>query len=1092
MRPRQMPGSRDTGQVMLQRTIERPSRSAWPAARPAAPPWPSVEATQQRRLERDDVVELPCLRPNCRQPIRLLRREEADLFGEDAEPFGRNDPKTVQRLLSKRACPRRHDTDTRRNAESEEKLLDVAGQRGRRRRERRISVFRDGSIRGEESTYDAPGKVGSCREGDLGQAYFVRGRLVDANGSEPGDQRRRVVEEVVRPVIGLRLANRGDAEQPGAAVRQAGGNVRLRPADGQDQAPSSAPVHRESAVAEKIPDEFAQLDRRTFGQANGRRIEVWANVKGREREVGRGKIRPLLKRNPVADLDVLQRLPHIPAFLVDHAHAVLWRRTQRVPVGGPNTTDRPHPVVIELVGLFQAFVSGHEERASMRMPAIGWRVRGTERAYLDDATSGRDSRLRNHATALFNGLRRAVEDAEERDGAGGATTGGRDEVVLRAQTREREPRPAAAVMTDESIRQIRVLLGHRQIVHTLCSGFADAGDANEEEVFQGERAEELRNRLADVEGGLDTLARQLPRLTHPIQQIIEPDLRYASYGLRQSVVPGAQPAPLARDLFAAHEECRIIDGRQARRLPFAEKPDLLAKRAESGLRTDRDLPAPVTRRRSVGPTMRGNTERQHQDLQLFTEVSRAGRQGDVPVLADAAVSGEEPTDEAARHLFRTPKHDVRNPCLARKQFEDAEGAEPFFDLHAQDADLEGVVPPVRADCDQLLEEGEAEAPNTIDDVLVRGADRDANAVAMVPTVADVQPDQLPQLRRHLPRESLRARRKAGRVSPALGDVHELGKLRRTAEPTARLHHQPGALGQLGDRAPPVQAIFGNGQEAVLRCSRHRIAAIRHHVEDRLLAVVVTLGDVERPLVRHHGAARRHVAEPDQAVALHERVPSQTLMDDRRRLHGVEDLFHGIADGKDVTSRVLKPVALARVHERWRVRQELAVHHHVVEGFRDLAHRCRGAAVPRLARRNGHRHPPAHFLRRLRDLTVFPAEITLPEDTQRGLGPLADLGRTRFGQHRRLPPLKRFRRPAVPAAGDDSPRGGSPLRQLYLVVGGNLAAESRAVKEKGVHHSSTMNSQATHRVQDGADRRLVRCSWYSRAGRAPKEATRAYR
>src|SRR5712691_11853111 len=97
MRPRQMPGSRDTGQVMLQRTIERPSRSAWPAARPAAPPRPSVEATQQRRLERDDVVELPCLRPNCRQPIRLLRREEADLFGEDAEPFGRNDPKTVQR-----------------------------------------------------------------------------------------------------------------------------------------------------------------------------------------------------------------------------------------------------------------------------------------------------------------------------------------------------------------------------------------------------------------------------------------------------------------------------------------------------------------------------------------------------------------------------------------------------------------------------------------------------------------------------------------------------------------------------------------------------------------------------------------------------------------------------------------------------------------------------------------------------------------------------------------------------------------------------------------------------------------------------------
>ena len=35
---------------------------------------------------------------------------------------------------------------------------------------------------------------------------------------------------------------------------------------------------------------------------------------------------------------------------------------------------------------------------------------------------------------------------------------------------------------------------------------------------------------------------------------------------------------------------------------------------------------------------------------------------------------------------------------------------------------------------------------------------------------------------------MRARDEAGRVSTLFALVHELGKLRRTAEPTARLHH----------------------------------------------------------------------------------------------------------------------------------------------------------------------------------------------------------------------------------------------------------------------------------------------------------------
>src|SRR5439155_22017756 len=150
------------------------------------------------------------------------------------------------------------------------------------------------------------------------------------------------------------------------------------------------------------------------------------------------------------------------------------------------------------------------------------------------------------------------------------------------------------------------------------------------------------NRPSDSEGSLDALARQLPRLTHPIQQVIEPDLCDVPQRLSQSVVPGPQSAPLAWNLFPAHEKRRLIDGRQARRLALGEKADLLAKRAEPGLRTDRDLPTPVPRRRGVGAAMSGDSESEQQDLELFTETLRAGRQRDVSVFADAAVSREQP------------------------------------------------------------------------------------------------------------------------------------------------------------------------------------------------------------------------------------------------------------------------------------------------------------------------------------------------------------------------------------------------------------------------------------------------------------------
>src|SRR5207244_7707166 len=109
-------------------------------------------------------------------------------------------------------------------------------------------------------------------------------------------------------------------------------------------------------------------------------------------------------------------------------------------------------------------------------------------------------------------------------------------------------------------------------------------------------------------------------------------------------------------------------------------------------------------------------------------------------------------------------------------------------------------------------------------------------------------------------------------------------------------------------------------------------------------------------------------------------------------------LHRVADGTQIAGRVLQAVALARVHQGRRVRNEVAFHHHVVEGLRALPNRRLAAAVSALARGDRDRDPPAHFLRRLDDLSVFPKEVALAENAQGRLGPLADFGGTDLRQH----------------------------------------------------------------------------------------------
>src|SRR5207253_8962737 len=77
-------------------------------------------------------------------------------------------------------------------------------------------------------------------------------------------------------------------------------------------------------------------------------------------------------------------------------------------------------------------------------------------------------------------------------------------------------------------------------------------------------------------------------------------------------------------------------------------------------------------------------------------------------------------------------------------------------------------------------------------------------------------------------------------------------------------------------------------------------------------------------------------------------------------------------------------------------------HHLVEGGGDLTDRRPAASVSGLARGNGQGDPPAHLLRRLGHLAAFAREVALPEHSQGGFGPFANLCGAGFSQHANPP------------------------------------------------------------------------------------------
>src|SRR5207302_1073912 len=145
----------------------------------------------------------------------------------------------------------------------------------------------------------------------------------------------------------------------------------------------------------------------------------------------------------------------------------------------------------------------------------------------------------------------------------------------------------------------------------------------------------------------------------------------------------------------------------------------------------------------------------------------------------------------------------------------------------------------------------------------------------------------------------------------------------------------------------------------------------------------------------------------------------------------------------------------------RVRDEVAVDHHVVEGLGDLPNRGPAPTVAPLARRNRDRHTPAHFLRRFDHLAVLAKQITLAQHAQGRLGPLTNFGGAGL-QHTGAPPIS-------------SGRGESNTLHLALVKQKHVHRPFRP-GPRLIHRSSTLwmtaVSRGTRPIYAGREERVI--------------------
>src|SRR5919204_2313972 len=94
----------------------------------------------------------------------------------------------------------------------------------------------------------------------------------------------------------------------------------------------------------------------------------------------------LLQHDPIALLQLPKATPDIAAALVDHAHTMLERSSQLVPVARADPPDGSDAVIVELIRHLLACVRRNFERAAVGMPRVGRSVQRPEFPNGNDAT----------------------------------------------------------------------------------------------------------------------------------------------------------------------------------------------------------------------------------------------------------------------------------------------------------------------------------------------------------------------------------------------------------------------------------------------------------------------------------------------------------------------------------------------------------------------------------------------------------------------------------------------------------------------------------------------------------------------------------
>ena len=253
---------------------------------------------------------------------------------------------------------------------------------------------------------------------------------------------------------------------------------------------------------------------------------------------------------------------------------------------------------------------------------------------------------------------------------------------------------------------------------------------------------------------------------------------------------------------------------------------------------------------------------------------------------------------------------------------------------------------------------------------------------------------------------------------------------------------PGAPGRVHDpvedlaRPEPARGLPGMGVNQVVLAVRYqglheRVRGGHRDVEVRDPPIQLALDELQdvrvvhledahvgappgAPLLHRLGGSVEDAQEADRAAGLPARGTHQgvlgaepgegetgaatALVDDGCPLHRLEDLVHGVPDGEHETGRVLEAVVLPGVHQGRGIRQEVAVHHQLVELTGDVVDLFLSLAPGGLGGGDRHGHAPAHIFRGLGDVSgrgrlaggrlPEPVQVPFSHDSKRGLGPLA--------------------------------------------------------------------------------------------------------